>query len=315
MLPGERIDLIQKIAAELGDPVRDWEDVDLILRQFGFPTSEEAGSSPRGYVINMIERADATELVALDEYLSGGVTSARLDAADLPWEPGTFRLFVSHTHPNAALCDQMKSQLGRWRIDAFVAHTTIEPTREWQREIELALESCHAAMVLLTPDLIESAWCDQEIGYCIARKVPIVPLRMGVDPHGFIGKYQAATPQKPEDGRWLADTVFRALASHGALQDMMANPTVHRFAATTSFDGARVNFKLLSAIPEEAWSRELVELAERATNDNRQLSEAGVLEPQQQPLPEALEEVLKPIRERLGMDEPAASVSDDDIPF
>ena len=48
-----------------------------------------------------------------------------------------------------------------------------------------------ALIAILTPGFNESKWTDQEIGVAIGRKVPIVPIRIGLDPYGFIGKYQA----------------------------------------------------------------------------------------------------------------------------
>lgn len=315
MLPGDRIETIRRIASDLGDASRDWEDVELILRQFGFPTMGEGGSSPRAYVMATVEHGADNNLIALDEYLRGGVSAVAPDPSELPWEPGTFRLFISHTSPHAALCDEMRTIFARWRIDAFVAHTTIEPTREWQREIEVALASCQAMTALLTPDLISSAWCDQEVGYCVARKVPIVPVRMGADPHGFIGKYQAARPADPGTGPWIADAIFRALAGHAAIHEAMAAPTVHRFAATTNFDAARANFALLDEVAVDAWTRDLVELAGRAAEANTQLSEAVIVDPEPKALPEALADLLEPVRRQLGMDDAPADAGDDDIPF
>jgi hypothetical protein len=39
MKPGERVDLLKMLAGRLGE--RDWDDIDLILRQFGFRWSDE----------------------------------------------------------------------------------------------------------------------------------------------------------------------------------------------------------------------------------------------------------------------------------
>jgi hypothetical protein len=96
----------------------------------------------------------------------------------------------------------------------------------------------------------------------------------------------------------------------------MVAPVVHRFAATTSFDGARANFVLLQEVSPELWTRDLVELAERAIEDNGQLAGANLVTPVPKPIPEATRELLRPIRERLSMDvQVETSVSDDDIPF
>ena len=84
-------------------------------------------------------------------------------------------------------------------IHCFVAHIDIEPTREWQDEIESALETCDALAAYLTPDFVISRWCDQEVGFCVGRALPILPIRMGVDPHGFIAKYPRRSRGQRED--------------------------------------------------------------------------------------------------------------------
>src|SRR5262249_54560409 len=74
--------------------------------------------------------------------------------------------------------------------DAFVAHEDIEPSLEWQDVIEEALKTCGAMVAWLTPDFPTSDWTDQEIGYCLARETLVIPVRVGLDPYGFVGKYQ-----------------------------------------------------------------------------------------------------------------------------
>ena len=36
----------------------------------------------------------------------------------------------------------------------------------------------------------ESDWTDQEVGFALARRVPIMAVRLGRDPYGFIGRFQ-----------------------------------------------------------------------------------------------------------------------------
>jgi hypothetical protein len=48
-------------------------------------------------------------------------------------------------------------------------------------------------VALMTDNFHDSQWTDQEIGYAFARQVPIIAVRLGSDPYGFIGKFQALT--------------------------------------------------------------------------------------------------------------------------
>lgn len=315
MRPGARITLLRRLADRLADDDYQWDDRDLVLGQFGFTTDDgRSGEGPRGYALRHLQNGSDDSLVELDEYLFGGSSRDSLEAADLPWETGTFRLFISHTSAHAGLAGALRTIFSAWRIDAFVAHTTIEPTREWQREIETALASCHAFTALLTSDFAESKWCDQEVGFCLARRVPIVPVRLEVDPHGFIGRYQAARAAPPGTAPWVADAIFRALFRHAAIKDAMAAPVVYRYVASRTVEGARSNFALLREVSEASWTRELVELVERAAGENPQIQNATVLEPELKAMPEATRELLASVRERLGVGAPVIA-ADDDIPF
>jgi hypothetical protein len=100
-----------------------------------------------------------------------------------------FRLFISHTSSNAALATKLKQKLWFFGISAFVAHEDIEPTREWQIEIESALRTMDGILALLTADFHTSHWTDQEIGSALGRCLPIIPLSVdGTIPYGFMGK-------------------------------------------------------------------------------------------------------------------------------
>ncbi|UOG91010.1 MAG: toll/interleukin-1 receptor domain-containing protein [Candidatus Thiothrix sulfatifontis] len=80
--------------------------------------------------------------------------------------------------------------LKRFGISAFVAHVDIEPTKEWQDEIEAGLFSMDALAAILMQGFKESNWTDQEVGIAIGRGVLVIPIVKGVTPYGFIEKYQ-----------------------------------------------------------------------------------------------------------------------------
>lgn len=106
----------------------------------------------------------------------------------LGYARGTFRLFISHTHQHRERAARLRNHLRTWGVHCFVAHDDIKPTDEWEHEIQIALGTCHALCALMTSDFVESKWCDQEIGCAVARAILVVPLKLGADPHGFIGK-------------------------------------------------------------------------------------------------------------------------------
>lgn len=107
------------------------------------------------------------------------------------WGEGGFRTFLSHRSAVVQQTTDLKERLASFGISAFVAHRNINPTIEWQNEIENALASMGACVALMTADFHDSDWTDQEVGYAIARGVPIIAVNLARIPYGFIGKFQA----------------------------------------------------------------------------------------------------------------------------
>lgn len=128
----------------------------------------------------------------------------QIDEADpLPsfWKSGLLRVFISHPSSFKDKAHLLKDALVSEGVVGFVAHDDIEPTREWLIEIEGALRTADALIALVTPDFVSSKWCDQEVGIAIGRGKLIIPIRIGADPHGFMGKHQGlqAKGKKPAE--------------------------------------------------------------------------------------------------------------------
>jgi hypothetical protein len=115
--------------------------------------------------------------------------SSAIKSADF-WKDGYVKLFVSHLSSNRERMSAMKLGLANWGISAFIAHEDIEASREWRDEVEAGLESMDILVAVVEPGFKESDWCVQEVGYALGRKIDIIPLRAGLDPFGFFGKYQ-----------------------------------------------------------------------------------------------------------------------------
>jgi hypothetical protein len=117
--------------------------------------------------------------------------SAPSDAIKRIWGENGFRIFLSHKAEVKNEVVDLKSHLRVFGVSCFVAHEDIHPTMTWQDEIEYALLSMDGFVALMTADYHDSDWTDQEVGYAFARGVPIIAMRLGKDPYGFIGKFQA----------------------------------------------------------------------------------------------------------------------------
>lgn len=302
--PAERISLIKKIAAALGE--EPWTDLRLALSEFRVPEIEDAyGGGSYGYVIECMKGANDEAVEGLHAYLYPDVSVTPAIGAAGPWRENYFRLFLSHTHPHKDLAGGIRNFLLPRGVDSFVAHTAIEPTKEWRDEIESALATCDALAAIMTPDFIGSKWCDQEVGFCHGRGVLVLSVRQGADPHGFIDRWQALPGDTSDDAsRNIAGRIYDTLLGNERTTQKMTPTIVHRFATSSSFDDARTNFQRLTQIPPDHWTDEMVEIAEKACEENRQIYEGNYYGT---PIPDAVAAHLDTALDRVP--------ADDDVPF
>ena len=222
------------------------------------------------------------------------------------WITGHFRLFLSHVSSFKVKTAQLQKALRAYGISAFVAHEDIEPTKEWQIEIEKALFSMDALAAILTPGFKESNWTDQELGVAIGRDVLIVPIRKGLDPYGFIAKYQGMQGDGKTIGE-VADYLFQVLANHPKTKSRMADALVEQILVSSEVSDANVKLGLLrkiGSLPE----KHLEKLRENVL-ENKKLSKSDSF----------VATVNEFLKERglsvLAKEQEAAETFDDDIPF
>lgn len=251
MTPGERIAAIRDISDGLAQ--QPWHDINLVLEQFGFQTGyyDDWSDAPRDmYVQSMVKAALDSDLTSLLEYVR---QTASTDFVSEPpagiWPEGHLRVFLSHLSAYKSMAHALAEGLARFNIHGFVAHDSIEPTRDWQDVIEAALRTCDAAVFLLHDGFRESPFCDQEVGFILSRRVPYVSLQLGQGaPHGFLGRHQGAyaVGQEPH---LLPDMIVNVLAAQPQLEVAMTEGLVRAFCSTGSWDNTRKLWPLLSARP------------------------------------------------------------------
>jgi len=136
------------------------------------------------------ESLSKDQSLAIAKRLLGARVTAPSDEKRI-WDETGYRVFLGHKAEVKREAASLKHSLRIYGISAFVAHADIQPTREWQEEILNALASMDAFIALLTPKYHQSFWTDQEVGYAVCRGVPLIAVKLGRDPYGFIGKFQA----------------------------------------------------------------------------------------------------------------------------
>lgn len=162
------------------------------------------------------------------------------DAEKRIWGDEDLRVFLTHKAEVKKQTSDLKERLRLFGISCFVAHEDIHPTREWQNEIENALFSMDALVALMTETFHESDWTDQEVGCAFGRGVPIIAIKLGKDPYGFIGKFQALSCDWDVAGL----EVVKILLKH----DKMLNAYIKAVQYCSSYDQGNKLSEILPSI-------------------------------------------------------------------
>ena len=199
---------VRRTCAEEFQQCIDWSDADQ-RRRYLMLVAE---------VLNEYEPSDAKakNVRRALKILNINLTSERtkkIESGDDLWNPaGAPRVFISHLAERKAEVYKLSRSLGHFGFASFVAHEAIEPSREWRREIERALNSCDLLIAYVTPRFSESRWADQEVGWALGRGLVAIPVKVdGETPYGFIGSYQAITKTSEMKQVDLSRRVFKAI--------------------------------------------------------------------------------------------------------
>jgi len=269
MTPAERIAFIVEIGRRLG--TQEWGLVDLTLRQYGLPTSDQWGGDRDKYVIAMVENAPDEKLTELASYLGYEQNPDRPAVDPGFWRQDYLRLFISHISDHKVFAAALQVSLAGCGISGFVAHKDIEPTKEWQDEILAALSTADALVALLHPGFHQSRWTEQEVGFAMGRSIPVIAVRLGEDPYGFVARRQAIGGLGlGENG--LAGELRQIFIGHKQTQRQMAKALVRRLEDSSSYQQAKDNMSQLEDV--KYWDPQLTERIRAAVQANSQVSDA-----------------------------------------
>lgn len=166
--------------------------------------------------------------------LKGTTNNANEKEQSKTFPENTFGLFISHRDSYKAEAFKLKESLSIYGITGFVAHEDIEPSSEWQNEIEKALFSMDSLLALLSTGFSASVWTNQEVGVAFGREVFILSVKAGEDPKGLVGKFQALRP-KSADSNDLAIQIAEHLIKNPRTSVKMKSAFIHALSYTSQY--------------------------------------------------------------------------------
>ncbi|WP_323588740.1 toll/interleukin-1 receptor domain-containing protein [Aliarcobacter butzleri] len=269
MKPRERIRLINEIALKLQEEMK-YSEIDMYLPSFGINCKDYQPStnSKRVYVQELLanESNETISNIAYDLELTNITQNKDKENLATFWEANYFKIFISHLAKHKEQATNLRNVLKSYGISGFVAHVDIEPSKEWQSEIEIALHTMDAIVVILMEGFKESNWCDQEVGFAVGKDTLIIPIKKDLDPYGFIAKYQAINGNNKNVGE-VAQEVFNTIIKHSKSKNKMLSILTNLVGKSTNVSDAikRINILInISNIPEEL----LVQMLEQIYNNS-----------------------------------------------
>ena len=183
------------------------------------------------------------------------------------------KVFISHLSKHQLYASQLAEKLESFNIKPFVAHVDINPTQAWQLEIEKFLGNMDCMLCILHEGFFDSIWCNQEIGYSLGKGTPIISMKMeSYDPQGFIGQYQAYTPNQLT----LANNnepyeLIKLIYNQARSSDLIRSWVINSFAFSNSYDTSN---NLCDALENLDLTHEEKEIIKQAYLNNSQVTDA-----------------------------------------
>lgn len=222
----------------------------MLLGEFGLAFDDDRfGNGPA--FEDVIANVPDADLVEMYSIVSGIPQEEILDSVEAEdaenWKQGYVRLFISHSAQYKAFVADVSAELAIVGIDGFVAHDSMTISKPWQTQIELALRSMQAFVAIVHPEFVESAWCNQEVGWALGRRVPKYVVRMGKDPYGFIGSDQWPSGHN-QSAKAVAATIIDWAAKIPELNETMIDGLFSALGAANNYFTAEAAAKRIAKL-------------------------------------------------------------------
>jgi len=187
------------------------------------------------------------------------------------------KIFISYSQIDKKIAGELKEAFEKYDIiKCFVAHDDIVPGSAWEQEILSQLQSSNFLMPIQTENLKNSYWCQQEVGFALAKNIKVIPLipdSGGIDPIGFYAKFQGFRIRLDD----LQRSVKQWLIKEGIIHEENAEEEEIEkrliiFKASGSFYEAGLNTQSLLQLENNFTNADILKIAEIAVENGQILS-------------------------------------------
>jgi hypothetical protein len=137
-------------------------------------------------------------------------------AGKTTWKAKRFRVFVSYNSKHDAAVGRLKEEIERYGLSVFVAGYDLEAMKQWADQLRWHLDELDVLVAYVTEDFSSNAYTDNEVGWVLGRRKPIVPILVAADANamrGLLRPIHAITNCVADDPHQMAKEVLIRLAN------------------------------------------------------------------------------------------------------
>lgn len=156
---------------------------------------------------------------------------------------------MSYSAKDKHFAGDIKRRLEDYGFEVFLAHEDIEPGVEWERRILRELNSCDILLGILTKNFKDSEWTDQEIGVALGLDKLIIPLKVDINPYGFIKRYQALRSDEEHIDKTCLG-IIGGIRNEKRYESSLIDTLIRGFVNSDRFKDANIKAGLLEGFRE-----------------------------------------------------------------
>lgn len=165
------------------------------------------------------------------------------------------KVFISNSSEEKKVAGLLKDFLQEYcGYQVFLAHDDLIPAIDFKEGIIKAIKETDFFIPLISDLFSQSVYTDQEVGMAIGLDKKIIPVKMGVNPYGFLSDYQALSvnPDSIESLKELASKIGILALKHfsGEYGIKAKNSIIKALENSLHFRTSNIIIKILCECPE-----------------------------------------------------------------
>ena len=163
------------------------------------------------------------------------------------------RVFISYSSRDYRQADCLRSELKKSSIECWMAPESIPGGKNYADHIPMAIRTTDAFIVLLSASSMESYWVQNEIGYAVNYKRPLIPIHLDKSALTEAFKFILVSSQIIETGGKIEKSMDKI---REALQDINQQPNITSDRVIAGEPGQEFVFRSIYDFEQETDKKE-----------------------------------------------------------